>query len=194
MIILASTSPTRQAMLRHAGLVFSAESPRVDERALAAHHPHWTPQDVAVELAAAKACEVSSRHPGALVIGADQVLAMGPKIYSKPRDLSDCRAQLLELRGKSHILFSAVSAARDGDRLWAHHDGAYLTMRDFSDQFLERYLAAVGHDCTSSVGGYKIEGLGVQLFQSIEGDHFTILGLPLLALLDWLRRSGEIPA
>lgn len=194
MIVLASTSPTRQAMLRSAGLSFTAAAPQVDERALVAHHPAWTPEEVAVKLAEAKAEEVSARHPGAVVIGADQVLALGNTIYSKPRDAAQCRQQLTELRGKTHALISGVVTARDGKAVWSHRDQALLTMRSFSDGFLDAYLEKTGADCTTSVGGYKIEGLGVQLFDSIKGDHFTILGLPLLALLQWLRETGEVTA
>lgn len=194
MIVLASTSPTRQAMLRSAGLSFTAAAPQVDERALVAHHPAWTPEEVAVKLAEAKAEEVSARHPGAVVIGADQVLALGNTIYSKPRDAAQCRQQLIELRGKTHALISGVVTARDGKSTWSHRDQALLTMRSFSDGFLDAYLEKTGADCTTSVGGYKIEGLGVQLFDSIKGDHFTILGLPLLALLQWLRETGEVTA
>ena len=192
MIILASTSPTRQAMLKNAGLAFSAEAPEVDEWALVAKNPGWSPREVAVKLARAKACEVSARHPQAFVIGADQVLALGSTIYSKPRDVAQCRAHLQELRGKTHALISGVALAKGGESLWTHSEEAKLTMRPFTDQFLEGYLAAVGGDCTTSVGGYKIEGRGVQLFESITGDHFTILGLPLTALLERLREAGEI--
>ena len=192
MLILASTSKTRIAMLQNAGLLFSAEAPQIDESELVSRHPEWRPQDVAVKLAEAKACEVSRRHPNAFVIGADQVLALGSIIYSKPADVAQCRQQLMELRGKTHALVSGVAIARNGRSLWIHQDEALLRMRDFSMNFLSSYLDAVGDDCTTSVGGYKIEGPGVQLFDEIRGDHFTILGLPLLALVAWLRQAGEI--
>ena len=192
MIILASTSATRQSMLRNAGLAFSAESPNVDEKALVAANPQWSPCETALRLAEAKARDVSLRHPGAFVIGADQVLALGNTIYGKPRDRAHCRAQLAELRGQTHALISAVVLARDGETLWSHDDQASLTMRDYSDAFLDSYLDAIGDDCTSSVGGYKIEGRGVQLFSAVSGDHFTILGLPLVPLLERLRAAGEI--
>jgi septum formation protein len=191
-IVLASTSPTRQAMLRSAGLDFTAHAPKVDERALVAAHPEWLPADIALRLAEAKAEDVSSRHRNAAVIGADQVLALGAATYSKPRDTADCRRQLKELRGKTHLLISAVVCARDGKAAWSHVAEARLTMRDFSDDFLEQYLAGIGSDCTSSVGGYKIEGAGLQLFEKVEGDHFTILGLPLLALMAHLRSTGDL--
>ena len=192
MIVLASTSPTRQAMLRHAGLDFSADAPRVDERALVAAHPEWQPHDVALRLAEAKAEDVSTRYGQAVVIGADQVLTLGLQSYSKPRDTAECRKQLQELRGKTHVLISAVVCARDGKTTWSHVGEAHLTMRNFSDDFLERYLMKMGSDCTSSVGGYKIEGLGLQLFEKVEGDHFTILGLPLLPLMNHLRSTRDL--
>lgn len=192
MIVLASTSPTRQAMLRNAGLEFNAAAPQVDERALVTAHPEWAPGDVALRLAEAKAEDVSRRYPQSVVIGADQVLALGSRVYSKPRDTADCRRQLQELRGQTHLLISAVVCARDGKTTWSYVAEARLTMRDFSDDFLEQYLARIGSDCTSSVGGYKIEGLGLQLFEQVDGDHFTILGLPLIPLMNHLRRTGDL--
>lgn len=194
MIILASTSPTRQFMLKSAGLMFSAIAPNVDEWALVTQNPEWIPPDVAVKLAEAKAVDVSVRNPDATVIGADQVLALGSKIYSKPRDTGHCREQLLELRGKTHALISGIVCARHGRVTWRFSDQALLKMRNFSETFLDSYLEAIGSDCTTSVGGYKIEGRGLQLFDAVQGDHFTILGLPLIPLLDYLRREGEIPA
>lgn len=194
MIVLASTSSTRQGLLRNAGLAFSAESPQVDEAALVLANPQWQPQEVAMSLAEAKAVEVSRRYPDAVVIGADQVLALGGRIFGKPRDRAHCRDQLLTLRNARHSLISAVVLAQGGKRIWAHADEAVLTMRDFSPAFLENYLDLIGEDCTTSVGGYKVEGLGVQLFTSIEGNHFTILGLPLIPLLERLRSLGEVVA
>lgn len=192
MIILASTSPTRRAMLDNAGLAYTAIAPQVDERELVARHPDWSPQETALRLAEAKAVEVSMRHPHAIVIGADQVLALGAKIYAKPASIDECRQHLRELRGRTHALISGVVCARGGAAQWSHSTEARLTMRDFSESFLTQYLNQVGDDCTSSVGGYKIEGLGLQLFEEVTGDHFTILGLPLLPLLAHLRRTGDI--
>jgi len=192
MIILASTSATRQAMLSNAGLVFTASSPGVDEKALIAANTRWKPNETALKLAEAKAIKVSQSHAGAFVIGADQVLAMGDRIYGKPGDRADCREQLLELRERTHELISAVVLARNGETLWTHCDTARLSMRSYSDEFLDNYINAIGDDCTTSVGGYKIEGRGVLLFKSIAGDHFTILGLPLVPLLEKLRDLGEI--
>lgn len=192
MIILASTSATRQAMMRNAGLSITAAAPQVDEPALIAANPLWLPRETALNLAEAKAVDVSRRNPQALVIGADQVLALGDRAYSKPRDRAHCRQQLMELRGKEHQLISGVALAQDGVTLWLYAEEANLIMRNFSEAFLDRYLDIVGDDCMTSVGGYKIEGLGVQLFQKITGDYFTILGVPLLALLARLRQSGEL--
>lgn len=192
MIILASTSPTRQTILTNAGLSFTAVAPGVDEGDLVARNPSWSPQEVALKLAEAKAADVSRRNPDALVIGADQVLALGNRIYAKPATPQQCRQHLLELRGRTHMLISSVVCARSGETQWFQTAEAFLAMRQFSDEFLEQYLGKVGMDCMSSVGGYKIEGLGLQLFEKVEGDHFTILGLPLLPLLSYLRSTGEI--
>lgn len=194
MLVLASTSATRQSMLKHAGLDFTAAAPLVDEGALVTANPQWMPRETALKLAEAKAMDVSRREPGAHVVGADQVLALENKIYGKPRDRAHCRTQLQELRGQMHVLISAVVLATDGTITWTHIDEAQLVMRDFSDEFLDAYLDAIGDDCKTSVGGYKIEGRGVQLFQSISGDHFTILGLPLVPLLVRLQEAGEVDA
>lgn len=194
MIILASTSATRQSILRNAGLHFEAESPNVDEKALVAANPQWLPREIAIKLAEAKACDVSMRRAGAVVIGADQVLALGDRVLGKPHDRAHCREQLCHLRGHAHALISAVAIARDGQTIWTYHDEASLLMRDYSEDFLDTYLDAIGDDCTSSVGGYKIEGRGVQLFKSVSGDHFTILGLPLVPVLEKLREMEEIPS
>lgn len=194
MIILASTSQTRQTLLKGAGVTFTTDSPLVDERQLVAQNPQWAPADVSLKLAEAKARDVSRRNPDALVIGADQVLALGERVYSKPRDLQDCRNQLLELRGQPHRLISSVVCARAGDISWALTETAKLTMREFSDEFLTAYIAGNGANCMKSVGGYQIEGLGLQLFSAITGDYFTILGMPLLPLLEYLRSESELPA
>jgi len=194
MIVLASTSPTRQAMLRNAGLSFTSVSPNIDERDLVARHPHWAPSETALRLAEAKAVDVSTNHADAVAIGADQVLVLGSQVFAKPSSIEECRQHLLELKGRNHKLISSVVCARSGHVEWSHTAEALLRMRPFSDRFLEQYLNQIGNDCLSSVGGYKIEGLGLQLFEDVRGDHFTILGLPLIPLLGYLRMTGEIPS
>jgi septum formation protein len=164
----------------------------VNEESLVGENPHWQPETVSVELAKAKALDVSSRNDASLVVGADQVLCCGATTYGKPKSLSHCRRQLLELRGKEHCLVSSVALARGGEIAWQHTATARLTMRRFTDEFLDSYLDSSGPEILSSVGGYKIEGLGIQLFESVEGDYFTILGLPLLPLLAYLRHTGEL--
>ena len=143
-------------------------------------------------LAEAKAARVSRRAPGALVIGADQILECGGVWFDKPPDVDHARAHLTSLRGRSHQLATAVCVVRDGQRLWHHREAPRLTMRRFSDAFIESYLAAQGSSVLGSVGAYRLEGPGVQLFARIEGDHFSILGLPLLPLLDFLRGHGVV--
>jgi septum formation protein len=194
MIILASTSPTRRALLEKAGVSFTAVAPAVDEWSLIAQHPDWSPDETALKLAEAKAIEVSVRYPEELVIGADQVLALGTRIYGKPDSIDQCRQHLLELQGKTHALISSVVCAQSGAAQWSHSAKAMLRMRGLSEDFVDIYMKQVGDDCMSSVGGYKIEGLGIQLFDNIVGDHFTILGLPLLPLIEFLRLKGEIPS
>jgi septum formation protein len=192
MIILASTSAARQAILRNAGVPFTIEAPSVDERRLAREHPHWSPTETAAELALAKALEVSYRRPEALVIGADQVLACDDIAFHKPGGIDECRSQLLSLRGRSHTLISAVVCARHGKLQWQTNEAATLHMRQFSDAFLDTYLRANSQRAMASVGGYQIEAMGIQLFDHIDGDHFCILGLPLLPLLHHLRACGEL--
>ncbi len=192
MIILASTSPTRQLMLANAGVTFTTARPDVDELSLLAEHPNWSPAEASLNLAAAKAKDVSLRHHGALVIGADQVLSFDGRIYSKPPDIGAARRQLQDLRGQTHQLISSAVCARRGAELWSITSQAHLTMRNFSDVFLESYLARNVAKSMESVGAYQIEGLGSQMFDKIDGDYFTILGLPLLPLLECLRTHGEL--
>lgn len=194
MIILASGSATRRAMLDGAGVSFVVDTAPVDESAVkdAMRSETDNPARVAEVLAELKATRVSARHPGTIVIGADQMLDCDRVWFDKPADHAAARAQLTALRGKTHRLVSAVVAVRDGQRLWHHTDSARLTMRRFSDAFLDEYLDKAGAAVLSSVGAYQLEGLGAQLFMAVDGDHFTILGLPLLALLDFLRENGEL--
>jgi septum formation protein len=194
-LILASSSKVRARLLEAAGLAFSIQSPGLDEHAMrqaVGSTGALSPQDIAEVLARAKAEAVSELMPGAFVIGADQVLAFGGRILSKPDNMEAARKELLDLSGKSHILHSGVALATNGDTVWAHSESSTLVMRKLSPQFIGRYLAAAGEEVLSSVGAYQIEGLGIQLFEKIDGDYFSILGLPLLPLLDALRREGAI--
>ena len=196
-LILASGSATRRKMLEAAGIVFDVVPADVDEDAhkLALESDvNGSPQRTAAVLARLKAEEVSRRHLDALVIGADQVLALGREIFSKPADLEGARASLARLSGRQHQLHSVVSLARGGTQIWSHTDTATLTMRNLSAAFLDEYLRRAGEGICHSVGAYEIEGLGIQLFERIEGDYFTILGLPLLALLAELRNRGAVAA
>lgn len=197
-VILASQSPARRAMLSAAGIPFEAVVSGVDEGALraslAAAGGPMPPARVAAALAAAKAEAVSRLHPGALVIGSDQVLDLDGDILEKPDDLAAARASLLRLRGRAHILWSAVALMQDGDLIWSETDQARLVMRSFSDGFLERYLESAGARVLGSVGAYELEGQGIQLFERIDGQYFTILGMPLLPLIGALRARGVITA
>lgn len=188
-LILASASAARAAMLRQAGLDFTIVPARVDEaeikRGLQAEGA--SVREAAEALAELKALRGTPAGDDSFVIGADQMLACDGRWYDKPADLAEARAQLLALRGKTHELVSAVVLMRNGSAIWRHAETARLTMRDFSDGFLDAYLAQAGDAVLQSVGCYQLEGLGVQLFSRIQGDFFTILGLPLLPLLDMLR-------
>lgn len=197
MIILASQSASRRAMLAAAGVDFSAEAAGVDEDAVkAAMIGEGTDgRRLADALAELKAVKVSRRHPTALVLGCDStVAAQDGALIDKAESRAESRAQLQALRGTTHKLTSAAVVALGGEPIWRHVDTAKLTMRPFSDAFLESYLDAEWPAIGGCVGGYRLEGLGAQLFSRIDGDHFTILGLPLLPLLDWLRVRGEMPA
>lgn len=191
---LASGSAARAAMLRRAGIEVSIEAAMIDEsevkHALKAERADAAA--AAETLAELKAMRVARRHAGALVIGADQMLVCEGAWFDKPESVDAARAQLRALRGRKHELISAVCVVRDTTRLWHHREVASLWMRTFSDAFLERYVAETAEDCTSTVGAYRVEGLGIQLFQRIEGDHSTILGLPMLPLLDFLRNHGAV--
>ncbi|MBA3447693.1 MAG: Maf-like protein [Pseudaminobacter sp.] len=193
-LILASASPFRKALLTDAGLEFEAVAADVDERALEAslQDSGLGPEDVASILAEAKAASVNVIRPGALVLGCDQTLSLCEKLFHKPRDKEQARRQLLELSGKTHHLNSAVVLVRDGETLWRHVGVARLTMRTLDPAFIGRHLARVGDKALTSVGAYQIEGEGIQLFDTIDGDYFTIVGLPLLPLLAKLRDLGAI--
>lgn len=193
-LILASSSPFRRALLAGAGLDFEAVPSNLDERSLEAPlaDSGATPDEVALVLAEAKAVDVSERHAGRLVIGCDQTMSLGDQVFHKPADMEAARRHLLDLSGKTHQLNSAVVLARDGLATWRHVSTARLTMRRLDPAFIGRHLARVGNRALSSVGAYQIEGEGIQLFEEIEGDTFTIMGLPLLPLLKELRSMGAI--
>jgi len=193
--ILASTSSARRAMLSAAGVVHEAHSPHVDEEALklALRAQNIAPRDLADALAEAKAVRLSQKYPQAFVLGADQILAMADgRVLDKPGSVEEARAQLLLLRGQKHRLMSAAVIAHNGVAIWRHIGVAHLEMRAFSEAFLDSYVAQEKEALTTTVGGYRLEGLGAQLFAAIEGDYFTILGLPLLAVLDYLRVRGIV--
>lgn len=192
-VILASGSAARAAVLRGAGVSFETASPGVDEEALKAGllAEQAPPRDIADVLAEAKAMRVSRRRPG-LVIGADQTLELDGELVSKAETLAEARERLITLRGRTHRLHAAVVVARDGQPIWREVKRADLTVRAFSDEWLEGYLAREGEALLGSVGCYRLEGEGVQLFEAIAGDYFTILGLPLMGLLDLLRRHGAL--
>ncbi|PWC51038.1 nucleoside triphosphate pyrophosphatase [Azospirillum sp. TSA6c] len=191
-LVLASGSRTRAAMLEQAGVPAILDRPLVDEDEVkAAGRAEGVPADAVAEaLAELKAQRITRRHPGALVVGADQMLDCEGRWFDKPADRATARAQLLDLRGKTHQLVSCAVVVRDGERMWHKTDSARLTMRNFSEAFLDDYLDRVGDNVLHSVGAYQLEGLGAQLFHRVEGDFFTILGLPLLPLLGFLRVHG----
>jgi nucleoside triphosphate pyrophosphatase len=191
-VILASASAARAALLRAASVDFLVEPAAVDEARLkrAAREAGDSAIQCAMALAAEKACAVSRRHPQALVIGADQILAAGTEWFDKPADRAEACAQLIALRGRTHSLATAMCVARGGTTLWGATSTPELTMRRFSDGFLAEYIAAEGEALLGSVGAYRLEGRGVQLFSRIAGDYFAVLGLPLLDLLGFLREQG----
>ena len=195
-IILASRSPFRQMLLRNAGLTFEAIAAAIDERAIedSLSADRLSPAEVALALAEAKALDVASARPEALVIGSDQTLSLGERVFHKPADLSDAREHLRAMSGRTHELNSAVVLVQNGVIAWRHVSTARLTMRLLSDDFIGRYLDRVGESVLASVGAYQLEGEGIQLFEHIEGDYFTILGLPMLPLLAQLRSMDMIDA
>jgi septum formation protein len=193
-IVLASASPTRIALLRNAGIEFTVMPAKIDERAIeaplaAAARP---PAGIAAALAEAKALSVAAERPGALVVGADQVLSADGRVWHKPASIGEARDQLTALSGRTHELHSAIAVAREGTIGWRHSETVRLTVRPLTAGFIDDYLSRVGREALRSVGSYQIEGPGIQLFERIAGDYFAILGLPLLPLLAYLRNAGAI--
>jgi len=195
-LVLASRSESRAKILKGAGLDFGIVPADVDEPAIRAvmqkSEPNPDPADVAEILARTKAETVSAERKQSVVIGADQILLFEGRIYEKPADIAAARRMLLALKGNTHQLYTCVSVARNGHSIWAHGTTANMTMRPFTPEFLGQYLADAGESVLKSVGAYQIESTGINLFSKIDGDYFTILGLPLLSLLEFLRGEGVL--
>jgi septum formation protein len=189
-LVLASRSKIRQELLTAAGIPLDIRAADLDERAFEAGAVSAAPGAIAAHLARAKAASVCKSSSGRLTLGADQTLALGAERFTKPADRAAARVQLRALRGRTHELHSAIAFVQDARVLFEYVGVARLAMRDFSDSFLDLYLDAAGNAATESVGAYQLEGLGIQLFQRVDGDYFTVLGLPLLEALDFLRRQG----
>jgi septum formation protein len=193
-LVLASKSEIRRIMLSNTGIPVEIVPANIDERAVEQASPSRDPGAVATLLAREKARAIAAVRPARLVLGADQTLALGAQRFTKPVDREAAREQLRTLRGKAHALHSAVALIQDDTVLYEHCAVARLTMRDFSDDFLETYLDIAGAAATASVGGYQLENVGITLFEKVEGDHFTILGLPMFPLLAEFRRMGAMAA
>lgn len=191
-LILASQSAARRMLLAGAGIPFDAAPADIDERGIQQRSNLTAPGDIAAVLAEQKAAFVSLRHPGRYVVGADQTLSVGDRLFNKPAGRDQAAQQLRDLSGKTHELHSAIAVACDGATIFSHVSVAHMTMRPLDDAAIDTYLDAAGDKVTTSVGAYQLEGLGVHLFELIEGDHFTILGLPLLPLLKFLRGEQMI--
>lgn len=191
-LILASGSAVRATLMRNAGLAFTVQDSRVDEDAVKQNFAGGDTDALACRLAEEKALAVSRAEAGSLVVGADQILSCDGARFDKPRDMAEARANLQRFRARTHILHSGVVLALDGEIVWRHSAQAHLTMREFSDGFLDWYLDKLGEKVRTSVGCYQLEGPGIQLFEKIEGDYFTILGLPMLPLLGELRRRQVV--
>ncbi|MEG1451775.1 Maf family protein [Brevundimonas sp.] len=190
-LILASKSAARREVLANAGVVFDIQVAGIDEDALKV--AGVDARELAIELAKAKALVVSQQHPDAVVLGADQTLAFEGGLISKAPTLDAARARLVEMRGKPHQLHSGVALAKGGQILWADADTAHMRVRDFSDDFLDTYIATEGDELLHCVGSYRLEGMGSQLFDKVDGDYFTVLGMPLWLVLEQLRHFGALP-
>lgn len=193
-LVLASSSPFRRMLMQNAGLKFEARAAEIDERSIEAslEEGHAAPHIVALELARAKALDVCRHFPGAFVIGSDQTMSLGERVYHKPRTRTEAHENLMSLSAKTHHLNSGVVIAKDGEVVWQTVATAALSVRALSDAFVKDYLDQAGDAVLLSVGAYQLEGLGIQLFTAIDGDYFTILGLPMLPMLQALRELGAI--
>jgi septum formation protein len=189
-LVLASRSLVRRTLLEATGVPIEICPANIDERGVEAGAPLQAPVAIAALLAREKAAVIAERNRGRLVLGADQTLSLDGRRFTKPADRAAARAQLRALSGRTHELYSAIAFVQDGAVLFEHVGVARLTMRAVSDRFLDDYLDAVGDAATASVGAYQLEGFGIQLFERLDGDYFTVLGLPLLTALDFLRRHG----
>lgn len=189
--ILASKSAARREVLGNAGVSFEVQVAGVDEDALKV--PGVDPRQLAIDLAKAKALAVSGQNPDAVVLGADQTLAFDGGLISKAPDLAQAKTRLASMRGRPHQLHSGVALARGGEVLWADADTAHMVVRDFSDDFLDAYIAHEGEELLHCVGSYRLEGMGSQLFEKVDGDYFTVLGMPLWLVLEQLRVFGVLP-
>jgi septum formation protein len=193
-LVLASKSASRRALLEAAGVPVETHPADIDERGIEERAALSGPGEVAALLAREKAKAVAAQLPDRIVVGADQTLALGARRFSKPKDRDAAAGQLRVLRGETHALHSAVAVMHGGNVVFDHVGIARLTMRDFSEDFLQAYLDAAGPKVTTSVGAYQLEGFGIQLFAAVQGEHSTILGLPLISLLDFLRRERLLSA
>jgi septum formation protein len=193
-IILASTSKIRGEILSAAGVEFSVIDSELDEEKAKSSIKDLSPRNISLELAKLKSKKISNHYPNAITIGADQVLGFGNQIFNKPVSHADAERQLTTLRNATHTLYSAVSCAIAGGEVWSYCSEARLTMRNFTQEFLTSYLDGNSEVYLASVGAYKLEKTGIQLFEKIEGDYFAILGLPLLPLLNFLRQRRIIPS
>ncbi|MBP1858755.1 Maf-like protein [Rhizobium herbae] len=195
-LVLASASPFRRMLLENAGIRFQARAANIDERAIERRMESRgsSPEEVALVLAEAKARDVGAAFPGDIIIGSDQTMSLGARVYHKPKDMDEARDHLFSLSGQTHQLNSAVVLTLGNDVLWKHVSSARMSVRVLSAKFIEGHLGRVGDKALSSVGAYQLEGEGIQLFEKIEGDYFTILGLPMLSLLAKLRDLRVIDA
>lgn len=191
-LVLASASPFRRMLLKNAGIPFVCDPASIDERAVEEAIGEATGEDIAAILAEAKAQDVAARHGSAIVIGSDQTLSLDGALLHKVADMDEARRRLLLLQGRTHELNSALALVKDGETIWRHVSIARMTMRPMTPEYIGRHLALAGDGILKSVGAYQLEGPGVNLFSAIDGDYFTVLGLPLLPLLGELRVLGAI--